>query len=350
MIEINELLGDLISKSNYYWLNPNEEAEYVDLDLFELTKFTNKTFDILRKEKRLEELIPFILGKLEEAHQFFEYYQEYCYDNNYLEQIYSVFYDIFEQKLLNKNEFKSLESDFLSYFDSGYWEEVDFGLSIINCYKEFLSPKTIDILSELLFYVWEDIESKYEYDDSHDKGYYYHREYMQRRDTIISIIYNIDKKALEKSLERVFNEGYIGWGTSWDKLLAAEYLIKFNKKKWIKTYFRLIIADLSSLAESEIEREFDHKIARSHLLNLENEEAIDLFVKFFTRDKLYKEELIEYINAIKMIVGKNNETIKYFYTKATNASKSFPLGIFIEILEKECNIDFYQIINNIGSK
>ncbi|MHA1127090.1 MAG: hypothetical protein ACTSO7_16660 [Candidatus Heimdallarchaeota archaeon] len=337
MVEIQELLGDLFANSDYYWLNPSDDPkEYESLDLYELREFTDKAFDILRKKQQLKELIPFIMNKLEIAHQILEYYEEILHGNDeFLHEIYSVFNDIFEQKKLTEKEFVSLEDDFFKYLDSGLWEEVEFGLDMISLYRGFLSTKAIEILCNLLFHSWDDIEYRYDKFDYHEISFNYEEDLNIRNANIANIIYSVDKQALVNPLQEVFKESLIDEYTSWDKLVAAEYLVKIDKKKWLPTYFKLIFENLTPGAFSEIERKHDHKFAKKHFLKLDQKEAIDLLVEFFKDSELTPKEILGYKNEIKIIARKNDEMLKYFIQKVRKLSNSFPFDEIIKILAKE---------------
>jgi len=339
LVNIRKLLGELITKSEISWLDPEKADGCEDSYSPNLVPFLDQSFDLLRQENAIERLFPFV--RLE----FYEVYADSEGDGDIFGDLYSSFSDLFIKKNLNPREFKKIDPILTKWLKSeSSWERISPAIEVYRNYKKYVSSEILNYICELLFALWDDLEDPSYLLDEIEGVYRYRMRYINRRREIILSVYNIDNKILQKNLEIAYGESHVGWGTSWDKLLALEYLYKLNKKRWKERYFELIVQDLSSCAEPMLERNFDIEIAEMHLSNLDAEKAIDLLVDFFARNKNRLNEVYHYRKAINTIAGKNKETIKYFFDKVSKNSKDLPLDDFIEIIKLETTIDFTDIV------
>lgn len=337
MNDISKYLEVIINKSDIRWLKGDYEGPMEKFDDKKLEVFLGKAIDILRKgELNLDDLFSFV------KNQFYEYYEEYY---EFERNLYYAFVRIFTGKKFTELELKKIRNFSIGKLNSSKWPEVEFALNVFRHYKNWVDKIIISKICDLLFYTWDDIELDFDTSGNFDKGYDYHLDLVYRREDLIHLIKIIDKDALIKSLERVFKESHIGWGTSWDKLLAAEHLYYLKGDEWLEPYFNWIIGDLSSFTESDLETRLDHEVAENHLANIESGKAVELLVKYFVKNKsIYIEEIHHYRHAIKVIFAKNENTLRLFYEEVKKVAEPFPLEEFIKIINKESSFDFYEVI------
>ncbi|MHA1532995.1 MAG: hypothetical protein ACTSR6_13490, partial [Candidatus Heimdallarchaeota archaeon] len=323
MNDIREHLEEVINKNDLAWLKGDFDGPMESFDEQKLEVFLVNAIDVLRKgEMNLDDLYSFV------KKQFYEYYERY---REIERNLYIAFERTLTGKIFIELELQEIREFSLKKLESSEWLEVKFALNVFRYYKNWVDKIVISKICDLLFHTWDDIESDFAYSGGYDNGYDYHLDLIYRREELIRLIKSIDKDALIESLERVFKESHIGWGTSWDKLLAAEHLYYLKGDEWLETYFDWIFDDLSSYSESDLETKLDHEVAQKHLLNINSEKAVELLVKYFVKDKsIYPEEIHHYRNAIKEIIAKNDNTIRLFYDEVKIVAEPFPLEEFIK--------------------
>jgi len=311
MVDQENALQELIKTYNFWWFDEYFD-EWSPINGNALTQMLTDAFQLhIDNKLSFLSLLEFIDSKADKVLNTFETKDDY-------EQVYQTLQS-FLCKHLKPNDSELIFKIISLFSGNENWNKSQVALALLHLYGKINLEKSLNLLENMLFKTWEDLEDYiYGYgssDNSYARNLAYHKMYVERREMIIEVIFSLDKDSLVNILDYILDEPPFGWNNNLNRLLGLKYKFLIDKDQNTKEYMDYIIGNLSCCYddESDLEDETDCNAGKNHLFVLGEELAYKTFFSLITEGYnggySYPDD---YMKAFEIVIKENPKAIQYF--------------------------------------